>query len=118
MTRRRFKAMLAGVAMSGLLLGMAASPAYATKKPPAPTIAAFAPSSGKVGTKVTITGTNLAGATAVSFKGATATIIKDTATKITTKVPKGAKSGDISVTTAGGTATSTSPFKVETKKKK
>ena len=41
-----------------------------------------------------------------------ATISKDTATKITVKVPSGATTGKISVTTAAGTATSTSKFKV------
>lgn len=115
MTRNRLTAVLGGVVMWGLLLGMfgtAPNPAYATKKPTAPTITSFKPSSGATGNKVTITGTNLSGATKVSFKGAAATIIKDTATKITTKVPTGAKTGPIKVTTSGGTATSASSFKV------
>jgi len=73
---------------------------------PVPTITKIAPDSGKVGTTVTITGTNLSGATKVSFNGEAAVIIKDTATEITTKVPTGAKTGDIQVTTPGGKATS------------
>ena len=39
---------------------------------PAPTITTFAPASGPVGTSVTITGTNLTGATAVMFNGTSA----------------------------------------------
>jgi len=100
--------------MCGTLFGMSAvaSSAYATKKPAAPTITSFKPTSGKVGDKITVTGTNLSGATKVSFKGAAATITKDAATKITTKVPTGAKTGAIKVTTAGGTASSATSFKV------
>ena len=114
-TRHRGKTLLGGLVVSGLVLGMfgvAAEAAPAAKKPPAPTITAFKPTSGKVGQKVTITGTNLSGASKLTFHNKTATIISDTATKITTKVPTGAKTGTISVTTAAGTATSTSAFKV------
>ena len=78
----------------------------------APTITSFTPSSGLVGTSVTITGTNLASATAVKFNGTTATATSDTATTIIVPVPTGATTGTISVTTAGGTATSTSTFTV------
>jgi hypothetical protein len=77
-----------------------------------PTIKSFTPAKGKVGKKVTIKGTNLSGATAIRFNGTAATIKTDTATKITTSVPAGAKTGTISVTTPGGTVTSTKVFKV------
>jgi Nidogen-like/Carboxypeptidase regulatory-like domain/IPT/TIG domain len=80
---------------------------------PAPSITKFSPASGRVGTKVTITGKNLGGVTTVKFNGgAVATVSKDTATKIVVKVPKGAKSGKISVVTRSGSAKSASPFKV------
>jgi hypothetical protein len=78
-----------------------------------PTITKFKPAKGKVGKKVTITGTNLSGASSVTFNGTTAVIKTDTATKITTKVPVGATTGPISVTTStGGTVTTTKSFKV------
>ena len=79
---------------------------------PAPTITSFTPSSGLVSTSVTIAGTNLTSATSVEFNGTVATPTSDTATKIVVPVPAGATTGKISVTTAGGTAISTSSFTV------
>ncbi len=62
------------------------------------------PTSGKVGASVTILGTNISGATKVTFGGGVkATITKNTATYITTKVPSGAKSGKVEVFSAGCT---------------
>ena len=78
----------------------------------APTITSFVPTSGPVGTSVTITGTNLTGATSVKFNGVSATITSNTATQIVTKVPTGATTGPITVTTANGTATSATNFTV------
>jgi hypothetical protein len=77
-----------------------------------PSITSFIPTSGPVGTSVTITGTNLTGATSVKFNGTTATITSNTATQIVTTVPAGATTGKITVTTAGGTATSATDFTV------
>ncbi len=79
---------------------------------PNPTLTKFKPAKGKVGKKVTFTGTNLSGALSVKFNGTTAVITTDTPTKITTKVPAGATTGFVTVTTDGGTATSTKKFKV------
>ena len=84
-----------------------------TSAGPHPTITRFTPAQGKVGKKVTITGTNLAGATVVSLHGTSVTPVTDKATKITFKVPVGATSGAISVTTAGGTVTSSKSFTVK-----
>ncbi len=84
-----------------------------TYVPPAPpTISSFSPTTGAVGTKVIIMGTNLAGATKVKFNGVAATVTKDTATEIKTKVPAGATTGKIKVTTPGGTVKSTTDFTV------
>jgi hypothetical protein len=69
-------------------------------------INSFTPQSGTTGTTITITGTNLTGATAVSFGGVAAssfTIVN--ATTITAVVSNGA-SGSVSVTTPSGNATS------------
>ena len=79
---------------------------------PAPTLSGFTPASGLVGTSVTLTGTGLAGATAVRFNGTVATFGVDSPTQITATVPATATSGTISVTTPGGSATSVSSFTV------
>ncbi|MDP4580932.1 MAG: IPT/TIG domain-containing protein, partial [Saprospiraceae bacterium] len=69
------------------------------------TITSFTPTSGKTGQEVTITGTNLTGATAVSFGGTAATTFTVvSATSINATVAAGA-SGVVSVTTASGTGT-------------
>src|SRR5882672_814329 len=77
-----------------------------------PTIASFAPASGPVGTSVTINGTNFTEATAVGFNGTSASFTVSSATTIQATVPSGATTGPLSVTTAGGTATSASSFTV------
>jgi uncharacterized repeat protein (TIGR03803 family) len=61
------------------------------------------PTSGAAGKNVTILGTNLTGATAVSFDGTAATFKVVSATEITTTVPSGASSGTVTVTTSSGT---------------
>jgi PKD repeat protein len=77
-----------------------------------PTIRSFDPTSGPVGTSVTITGTDFTGATAVAFDGTPAAFTVQSATSIVASVPSGATSGPISVTTPSGTGTSSSPFTV------
>jgi len=78
-----------------------------------PQITSFKPTSGAVGTVVTITGVSLTQTTKVTFGGVAATsftIISDTQVKAT--VPTGAKTGKIVITTPGGTATSPGVFTV------
>ncbi|HEY3735293.1 MAG TPA: IPT/TIG domain-containing protein [Streptosporangiaceae bacterium] len=70
------------------------------------------PASGAPGATVTITGQNLLGAVGVAFNGTAAAIVSDTATKIVTTVPAGARTGTITVRTASGTATSSTTFRV------
>jgi photosystem II stability/assembly factor-like uncharacterized protein len=72
---------------------------------PAPVITSFTPVSGSVGDKITITGTNLSGTTVISFGGIVATsftVISDTS--ITAVLGTGG-TGEVSVTTPGGTVT-------------
>jgi uncharacterized repeat protein (TIGR03803 family) len=74
----------------------------------------FAPPSGVVGATVTITGVSLTQTASVTIGGKAAafTVISDT--EVTATVPAGAKTGDaISLTTAGGTASSAAKFVVE-----
>src|SRR2546422_32958 len=80
--------------------------------PPAPTLTSFTPTSGPVGTSVTISGTNFTGATAVTFNGVSASFPVTSATAIQATVPPGATTGPLSVTTPGGTATNTTNFTV------
>jgi hypothetical protein len=73
-------------------------------------IASFAPTKAKAGAKITITGRNFTGATGVKIGGAAAAFKVVSATKITATVPAKARSGKITVTTAAGTATSSTSF--------
>ena len=80
--------------------------------PPAPTIIGFTPTTGPAagGTSVTITGTNLGGATAVTFGTTAAVITANTATSITVTSPAGTGAVTLTVTTPGGTVTSNGKF--------
>ena len=68
-----------------------------------PTLTSLNPTSGPAGTTVTLTGTNFNGATAVSFNGTAATFTVVNSTSITTTVPAGATTGNVTVTTGSGT---------------
>jgi hypothetical protein len=91
--------------------GTATSPSAFTVVSP-PTITSVAPTSGPVGTSVTISGTNFAGATAVTFNSVSASFIVNSNTTIQATVPAGATTGPLSVTAPGGIATSTNNFTV------
>jgi hypothetical protein len=77
-----------------------------------PAISSFTPASGPFGAQVTITGINFTGATTqVDFNGVAATDWSvESNTQISAKVPVGATTGPITVTTPGGTAMSASNF--------
>ncbi|HEY3333573.1 MAG TPA: IPT/TIG domain-containing protein [Capsulimonadaceae bacterium] len=65
----------------------------------------ISPSAGAVGTTVTLYGKHFAGTTAVAFNGTAATTYRVNSDDIlTVVVPEGATSGNVSVTTPGGTA--------------
>jgi uncharacterized repeat protein (TIGR03803 family) len=71
------------------------------------------PTSGPVNTAVMILGTDLTGATSVSFNGTAATFTVASATLITTTVPAGATTGPVTVVTpSSGTLTSNLPFTI------
>jgi uncharacterized repeat protein (TIGR03803 family) len=76
-----------------------------------PHIRGFSPTSGAVGTLVTINGTGFTQTTAVDFAKAvpaTFTVVSDI--EITATVPSGAKTGPITVKTKSGTSTSSQTF--------
>ncbi len=78
-----------------------------------PQITDFTPTSGLVGTVVTITGVSLTQAKTVGISGKSAsfTVIDDTTVVAT--VPTGATTAEIRITTRGGTATAPTDFAVE-----
>jgi uncharacterized delta-60 repeat protein len=79
----------------------------------APTLTAVAPATGGLGQTITLTGTALQSPTALTINGANALagIVSNTGTRLVVRVPvTAAASGEVSITTAGGTATT--PFRV------
>jgi hypothetical protein len=78
-----------------------------------PQILSFNPTSGPVGTNVTITGVSLKQATKVAFGGVAATSFAVNSDKqVTATVPTGAQNGHITITTPGGVAVSRGIFTV------
>jgi len=70
------------------------------------------PAIGKVGAAVKILGTDLTGATSVSFNGTAAVFKVVSSSEITTKVPAGANTGKVRVVTPSVTLSSNAPFRV------
>jgi len=77
-----------------------------------PSLSSFSPTSGAVGTSVTINGASLSQTTAVKFGSVAATFVVNSNTKLTATVPAGAATGKITVTTQGGTVSTTANFTV------
>ncbi len=83
----------------------------------APTVAAFLPTVGRISTVVSLSGTNLHGATSVAFGGIAAPVISVNAagTSLTAAVPNGAAPGPLTVTIPSlGTFTTAASFTVLT----
>ena len=80
---------------------------------PAPVISRLDPDSGLVGTNVTIEGSNFGSQTGtVTFNGTTASTTSWASDEIQTKVPDGATTGPVVVTTAGGQSSAGVSFTV------
>jgi uncharacterized repeat protein (TIGR03803 family) len=77
-----------------------------------PQLKSFTPSSGPVGTMVTMTGVSLTQTTKVTFSGVSASFTVNSDAQVTATVPTGAKTGKIVITTPGGTAVSATSFTV------
>ena len=106
--------LLAATALFGLA-GCASSNSSSSTTTPTPAITFLNPTSGTVGTAVTITGNNFGatqGTSTVTFNGtAAATVTSWSATVIVVPVPVGATTGNV-VVTVGGVATNGSAFTV------
>jgi len=76
----------------------------------APVITDFTPTNGLPGSTVTLNGANFLGATNVSFGGVTASFNVTADSQIAATVPATATTGPISVSTPGGSVTSSAPF--------
>ena len=77
-----------------------------------PWICSMSPSSGPVGSSVTLGGSGFTGVTTVALNGMATSFTASSASQITLTVPSGASSGPIRVTTKNGTATSANAFTV------
>jgi RHS repeat-associated protein len=93
-------------------LNGASAASQVTVTPPPPTITSFTPTSGTVGTTVTLTGTNYINVQTVTFNGVTAIFTINNATTLTAVVPSGATTGKIPVSDSAGTAQSATNFTV------
>jgi hypothetical protein len=80
--------------------------------PAAPSISSFSPTSGPVGTSVTINGSGFTGTTSVTIGGASASFSIGSDSQLTAIVPANATSGPIGVTAPGGNTTSSASFTV------
>lgn len=78
-----------------------------------PVIDSFTPSTGPVGTQVTLTGSGFTGTTAVLLGTTAAPFTVDSDTSLSVTVPEGATSGQFNVTTPEGEATSAGTFTVD-----
>ena len=96
------KLLLALILFIGAATGVFAQP---------PTITSFSPSQGTPGTLVTINGTNLGNPTLFTI-GKDAIVISNTGTQLVGYVMPYSASAPITITTAGGTATSSTNFTV------
>jgi hypothetical protein len=83
-----------------------------TSPTPIPIISGFTPTSGPVGTVVTIGGENFTGATSVKFNGTEAGFLTSNNSQILATAPPGATTGKISATTGAGTGVSLQDFVV------
>lgn len=82
---------------------------------PAPSISSLSPTSGAIGSSITIAGSNFGASQGngnVKFNGIAATITTWGASSIVATVPTGATTGNVVVTAAGGVATSGVTFTV------
>lgn len=82
--------------------------------PPKPMIELFSPSHGSAGARVELWGANLLGATSVTFNGTAASgVLTTTSQSAFVRIPTGATSGPITITTPNGSFTTQQSFTVQ-----
>ena len=91
---------------------LSASSFVVKSTPVAPVISGLSPTSGPVGTVITVSGSNLGGAVSVKVGGVAASYRVLSAGKLSVTVPAGAVTGKVAVATAGGTGSSKGNFTV------
>ncbi len=79
-----------------------------------PFLSSFYPTHASVGSDVTITGNNFVDMQDVTFNGTSATYLVKSDSVVHASIPSGATTGAIDVTTAAGTASSSTDFVVDT----
>ncbi|HVS93411.1 MAG TPA: IPT/TIG domain-containing protein, partial [Mucilaginibacter sp.] len=99
MLKLKFLSSLASLLLAGNILFAAG-----------PVITSFSPSSGPVGSVITIKGTGFSNVPSLSIGGKAAIVISNTDTQVVGMVMPGAVTGKISVTVGGVTSASSSDF--------
>ena len=99
----------AALAAVAVWMGAFVAPAASAQ---APVLSSFSPASGRVGTSVTVTGSDFTGTRRVSFGGGHASFKRASASQITSTMPASAVTGPISFTNASGTGASSQRFTV------
>jgi uncharacterized repeat protein (TIGR03803 family) len=100
---------MGGAAINGCLSEMGCGTVFSLSVGLGPFVKTL-PDAAEVGAAISIIGTDLTGASGVSFHGTPATFSVVSATEITAAVPAGATTGKIQVATPGGTLLSGGPF--------
>jgi hypothetical protein len=70
-----------------------------------PVISSVSPASGAVGTVITISGSNMTGASSVTIGGRAAIVLSNTSTQLAAMVMPGSVTGNITIASPGGTGT-------------
>src|SRR5215472_9399563 len=111
LSRRALAAGMLAVALTAGAVAAGAGPALAA----GPVVSSFSPTSGTIGTKVTITGSGFSGAFAVTFGNPSATTLATVKsdTTITATVPATASTGPVSVLLPATSGSSTTKFTVQ-----
>lgn len=100
------------VAVVATLTSLSPALSISVRSTALPSIGAFSPVSGTVGTGVTVVGANFIGVTSVTFNGVAASFETHSGGELVATVPTGATSGPITVVTPAGSATSSASFSI------
>jgi hypothetical protein len=108
-THTRYRTAGTTAALFAVVMVLAGSAFAAAVKP---AISSFAPTTAKPAATITLLGKHFTGAKTVKVDGMKAKFKVVSPTKLTVTLPSKAKTGKITVTTAGGTATSSVSLRI------